>query len=613
MADAIAHQSPERVSGAAGTAALRRLARPVQGRLVAAMATSGAGAAAWVVGVVLLVGALRELIVNPPQEADRSLVWWSIGFAFVAVLGRFVLRVVGSDISHHASFDLETVLRTDLVEHVARLPLGEVRRLGSGALTKVVQDDVRRLHAVVADVTPMLGYAIAAPIVGIVTMFLLDWRLTLAALALAPVVVIGMRLAMRDYPRLRQQFDDANEAINAEVIEFVQGMQVVRVFDDGTATSRRFRQRVDDFTEVLRHWSNSTKSSSILSRVLLGPLPCLAVIATVGTWLVANGSADVADLVAFFVLGTTVFDAVQPVMWLTHLIQESKASALRICDVLDIAEMPMAAQPQTPQDGSVRFREVTFRYGGSRQAALDGVDLFIETGTVCALVGASGAGKSTIARLIPRFWDVSEGSVEVGGVDVREIDIGALLRHVAIVFQEPQLLHASVRDNIAIGQPDATAAEVERAARAAQAHDFIVSELPDGYDTIVGERGADLSGGQRQRITIARAILSDAPIVVLDEATAFADPEHEAAIQDAIAELTVGRTIVVIAHRLSTITSADQIVVFDAGRIVERGTHHELLEGKGSYAHLWAQHQQARTWGLTQREGVAANEGGVTR
>lgn len=597
-------------SGAAGTAALRRLASPVQRRLVLAMVASGAGAAAWVAGVVLLVAALRELIApDAGGRADPSVVWWSIGLAAVAVIARFVLRVVGSSISHHASFDLEAILRTDLVEHLARLPLGEVRRIGSGALTKVIQDDVRRLHAVVADITPMLGYAIAAPIVGVVAMVVLDWRLTLAAMALVPLIVVGMRMAMRDYPQLRRQFDDANEAINAEVVEFVQGMQVVRVFDDGTSTSRRFHQRVDEFTEVLRHWTNSTKSSSLFSRVAMGPLPCLLVIVTVGTWLVGRGSADVADLVAFFVLGTTVLDAVQPIMWLTHLIQESKAAALRICQVLDVAEMPVAEHPTTPRDGSISFHNVTFRYDdGSRLPALDGVDLHIESGSVCALVGASGAGKSTVARLIPRFWDVSDGTIEVGGVDVRRIDPGELLRHVAIVFQEPQLLHASIRDNIAIGRPDATDAEVEAAARAAQAHEFIVSELRDGYRTIVGERGADLSGGQRQRITIARAILSPAPIVVLDEATAFADPEHEAAIQDAIAELTRGRTIVVIAHRLSTIASADQIVVFDAGRVAERGTHDELLAAGGTYAHLWSQHQQARTWGLARRATTSGQE-----
>lgn len=598
----------QRTSGAAGNAALRRLAMPVQRRLVGAMVTSGAGAAAWVAGVVLLVTALRELMTDASGGPDRTVVWWAIGLAAVAVLARFVLRVVGSSISHHASFDLETILRTHLVDHVAKLPLGDVRRIGSGGLTKVIQDDVRRLHAVVADITPMAGYAIAAPIVGLVAMVLIDWRLTLATMALVPLIVVGMRMAMRDYPQLRSQFDEANEAINAEVVEFVQGMQVVRVFDDGTATSRRFHQRVDEFTDVLEHWTNSTKSSSLFSRVAMGPLPCLLVIATVGTWLVGRGSADVADLVVFFVLGTNVLDAVQPIMWLTHLIQESKASALRICEVLDMDEMPVAASPVTPRDGSIRFRDVTFRYDGSRRPALEGLDLDIPSGTVCALVGSSGAGKSTVARLIPRFWDVSEGAIEVGGVDVRQIDPGELLRHVAIVFQEPQLLHVSIRDNIAIGRPDATDAEVEAAARAAQAHEFIVSELPDGYRTIVGERGADLSGGQRQRITIARAILSPAAIVVLDEATAFADPEHEVAIQDAIAELTRGRTIVVIAHRLSTIVSADQIVVIDAGRVAEHGTHDELITAGGTYAHLWSQHQQARTWGLTRRTATAEQE-----
>lgn len=244
---------------------------------------------------------------------------------------------------------------------------------------------------------------------------------------------------------------------------------------------------------------------------------------------------------------------------------------------------------------------MTFSYGPDRPPALAGVDLDIPAGTVCALVGPSGAGKSTVARLIPRFFDVDSGSVEVGGVDVRDIETATLLRHIALVFQDPFLLHASIRENLVIGRPQATDAEIEAACRAARIHDEVLA-LPQGYETVVGERGASLSGGQRQRVTLARALLSDAQVVILDEATAFADPENEAAIQDAIAELTHGRTVIVVAHRLSTIVDAHQIAVIDGARVAQSGTHAELLASGGRYSELWDRHLRAQGWGMRTSE-----------
>lgn len=596
--------NPPSSPGADPGAALFGLLTTVRPRLIAAVVLSAAGAVVGVVGFLLVALTMRELLADEPV---RDTVVVLIVGAGVGLLGRFLLRSWAFRASHLASYDLEVHLRTQVAEHLGRVPLGEVQRLGSGTVKKVVQDDVRALHMAVADATPLLGFSIAQPIAALIAIGLIDWRLLLAVLAIVPLVIVGMRLSMKDYADRRRRYDQANEAINGAVVEFVQGMPVVRTFDDGTTSFRRFARRVQEFTVATAEWQDSSRFAMIFSRAAMTPLPTLVIVLAVGTWLTTTGAMAPADLLVALVLGTLPVESILPLIYLSHYINESKAGAARIAELLAIEPLPEPAEPQIPRDGSIRFEGVTFSYGRMRddaereRPALDGIDLDIAAGTVCALVGPSGSGKSTIARLIPRFWDVVSGTVFVGGVDVRRISSDVLLGHVAMVFQDPFLLDDTVAENIRLARPEASDEEVQAAARAAHAHDFIVEELPEGYQTPVGERGSRLSGGQRQRITIARAMLSQAPIVLLDEATAFADPESEAAIQAAVAALTRGRTVVVIAHRLSTIVEADQIVVLDEGRVAQRGTHQHLLDSSGRYAQLWAHHQRARTWGLDTR------------
>jgi ATP-binding cassette, subfamily B, bacterial IrtA/YbtP len=568
--------------------------RPVRGRILSAMALAIGSAALELLSLVAIPLLLGEIL---RHLAPQKELWLLLGVIALTSLLAFALRIWAFHVSHRAAFALEERLRLRLADHLGRVPLGYVTTLGSGALKKVIQDDVRSLHAFVADSTPMIGRACAAPLLTIVLLFLLDWRLTLAVLALLPIGIIAFQLAMRDYAEKRHNYDRSNEQINTAVVEFVQGMQVIRTFDDGTSSFRRYSQALDAFTFHLKSWMEATDIAERVIRVVFASLPALLVAVGVGSWFLLQGSLTFVTLLQFCFLATGVSEAVMPLMWLSHLLTLSKASAMRIGEVLAVAPLPPPLFPQEPRSTVLTFQDVTFFYPGRTSPALEGVSFTASPGTVTALVGPSGGGKSTLAQLTLRFWDVAAGSIQIGGVDLRQMTSETLMRTISFVFQQHFLLDETIRENIRLGRPQATDAEIEAAAQAAQAHDFIMA-LPQGYDTLVGERGTRLSGGERQRVTIARAILQDCPIVVLDEATAFADPENEVLIQAGLARLTAGKTLLIIAHRLSTIQDADQILVLDQGRLVEQGTQPALLAANGLYTRLWHHHQQAGEWTL---------------
>ncbi|WP_250126440.1 ABC transporter ATP-binding protein [Chroococcidiopsis sp. CCMEE 29] len=568
---------------------------PVKGRIAGVIALSAFSA----------ITSLGSLLAVPPIAAELlsefhpSIIWCWLAVAVGMVAIAFTTRILAFHVSHMAAFKLEVILRTALTEHLAQVPLGYVIATGSGAIKKLVLDDVKSLHAFVADSTPLIGQVYTIPVLSLIAMFLADWRLALVTLAVLPVGMIFIRLALRDYAQQRDAYDRANEQINSVIIEFVQGMQVVRTFDDGSSSFARFGRSLDTFTQKLREWNAKKQLPGRLGTLLFEPLPTLIVVSAVGAWFMMQGTLTFPRLLVFLLLAPRVCGAFKPIFTLSYFINQANAGALRIGAVLAEPALPQPKQPQQPQDALIALRNVTFSYGDGRPALQD-VSLNIPAGTVTALVGPSGAGKTTLARLIPRFWDVDKGVIEIGGVDVREMTSDTLMSWVSFVFQDTFLLHDTIRNNIKLGRPNATDEEVEAAARAAQAHEFILT-LPNGYDTIAGERGTRLSGGQRQRITIARAILQDNPIVVLDEATAFTDPENEALIQGAIASLTKDKTLIVVAHQLATIMSADQIAVLDRGRLVELGKHDELVAANGLYARLWSRHQQAQNWELKVR------------
>ncbi|WP_180899678.1 ABC transporter ATP-binding protein [Martelella soudanensis] len=508
------------------------------------------------------------------------------------VLGYLVMGAA-TMVSHLVAFEAIYRLRLSLSRHLARLPLGYFAGRKSGDAKKLVVDDPEKLELVIAHGTPEGISAVATWLAVSTWLFVADWRMALAAVIVAPISFALLVLAMKSGGRFARDYQTAGQRMNAAVVEYIAGMPVVKIFNRSGESFREASEAVSAYTAAEKQMSDAylpfggTFLSLVLSNIVF--------IVPVGAFLIASGNLEITTLIFFIILGANYS---RPLMKLFNLFHElahiSMGSSL-------VAEV-LAAPPQADSGKVVPLKshDVTFEnvlFGYDVENVLHGVSFTAREGAVTALVGPSGSGKSTIASLIPRFFDVGSGRIAIGGVDVREIGLSQLMDTVAFVFQDTILFTDTIANNIRFGKPDATDVEVEAAAKAARAHEFIV-ELPEGYGTRLGDLGRKLSGGERQRIAIARAILKDAPVIVLDEATAFADPDNEAAIQEAIESLAAGRTLIVVAHRLHTISEADLIVTVDAGRVVDSGRHDDLVAANGLYAQLWDDFVAARRTGL---------------
>jgi ATP-binding cassette, subfamily B, bacterial IrtA/YbtP len=516
--------------------------------------------------------------------ARSAVVWWVVA-GVVGAAGRLGLLVTGNLITHYADADLQRHLRTRLARHMATVPLGWFGGRGSGELKKVMDDDIEDMHHLVAHAMLDVASAIGLPLAAIVYLGTVDWRMTLVTLALLPLAALTISIAHRTMPARMAQLIDAQRRINNSTIEYVDGIQVIKAYGQDGGAYRRFSSAVDEFCDALAAWTREAGKAMFASMALLSPASVLVVVLGAGTGFVAAGWLQPIDLLPFVLVGVGLPAPFMTLLQGTQLLRKASVAAQHVSDVLAEPPLPAPTHPRVPSTYDVRFSDVGFSYDG-RNEVLREVSALCPQGTVTAIVGPSGSGKTTMTRLIPRFFDVTGGAIEIGGVDIREIPQNELLRLIAVVFQDVVLVRDTIRENIRLGRPDATDAEVEAAASAARMHDAIKA-MPEGYDTMVTGRGGVLSGGERQRLTIARAILQDAPVVLLDEATAYVDPENEAAVQEALSELTRNRTLLVVAHRLHTIAQADQILVLDGGRIVEHGTHHQLIERNGKYARMW--------------------------
>ena len=509
----------------------------------------------------------------------------------------FLSRLYSFVLSHLGAFKLEEVLRTTISQHLAEIPLGYIISNGSGDIKKVMQDDVRALHVFVADSIPLIAKSIISPLLILIVLFVLDYRLALASVGVLFLGWIAISFAMKDSKEHQIEYLKSQSDMNKIAIEFAQAMPVVRTFDDGMSSFSRYNNALGSFKDNLNKWRQLSATSSRLGMLFLTPLLTLTIVLITGFFFLSNGSLPLFTFIVALFLSTGMTDSVMQLMWILNFIKKAQGSALRIESLLDIQTLSSSKEFKTPNDFSLEFKKVFFKYDRTNNYAIKDVNFKAQPGSITALVGSSGAGKSTIAKLIPRFWDVSHGEILVGGVNIKDISSPTLMDTVSFVFQESFLFHDTLYNNIKMANPNAKDEEVIKAAQAAQIHDFIET-LPSGYRTMVGERGLNFSGGQKQRIAIARAILRNSPIIVLDEATAFSDSENEEKIIKALANLTVNKTVIMIAHRLSTIKDADQIVVFEEGRITEMGNHSELLIKEGIYKNMWEDYEKVNQWNL---------------
>ena len=563
--------------------------RPFAGGFAAVLIFQVIGALAGLAPLLAVIELGRILL--SPTPIDHGHVWVVVLAGAIGLLVRLLFTAASAGIGHLLDGRVQLSLRRQLAAGLGRVPIGWFSRRRTGELAQVVGDDVSAVHPFIAHTPGELVSAFVVPLVSLIYLFTIDWRLTL--ITLIPVVLaVALVPAMMTPARLREQeeFDAAMGQVANSVVEYVQGIAVIKAFGGSGQAHRAFRTAVDDFVGTFFRWVRGLAPIAAGMQLVLSPPFVLLVVLTGGAVLLANGSLAPADLLPFLLLGLGL---TAPVAALGHGFDEMQAARRavgRIREVLAVSPLPEPAHPVAPQGHRVELRGVRFGYDAEHEV-LRGIDLVLEEGTITALVGPSGSGKSTLVQLLPRFFDPTHGSVMLGGTDLRDIGSDVLYRNVAFVFQDVRLLRASVADNIALAVPRADRADVVRAARLANIHDRIL-ELPHGYETVLGTQ-AQLSGGEAQRIALARALLSDAPILVLDEATAFADPQTEQAVRQALSTLAAERTILVIAHRLETVADADIVVVLEDGVIVEHGRPDDLLARGGRFAAFRQAHRSA--------------------
>ncbi|EKF18531.1 ABC transporter ATP-binding protein [Nitratireductor pacificus] len=570
-------------------APLWRLLGPVRGYLIGCSILSALGAAAGLAPYIAIAEIARVALAAESVAAVSETIWTWVLIGIAGGALRLVLVFFSSRLGHYADAEILHDIRVKLVRRLGVFPIGWFRSVGSGAVKKVMTTDLEDMHQLIAHALGEIIGAAVAIIVGIGYLILVDWRMTAVTVAALLAWALFFKVAMRSMSLHLARLNAAEARISAASVEYADGITVVKTFGTGGRILERFAEAVREHTEAFRAWVDETRYSSAAARLLGSEMAVLAVVMVTGIWMISGDAMQAADLLPFLVVGIGLPTAIMPAVLGEQGLRRGRLAAGNIEDLLSRPGIPEALVARTPNGHRIEFDKVSFSYDGVSDA-VSAVSAICEPGTLTALVGPSGAGKSTLASLVPRFYDVSAGAIRIGGTDIRAIPTPLLLSSMSLVFQDVILLRDTVRENIRIGRPDASDDDVRAAARAAQV-DHVIERLPHGYDTPLGTESAGLSGGERQRLTIARAILSDAPIVILDEATAALDPDSESAVQAALAELTAGKTVLVIAHRLHTIAGAHQILVLDAGKVAERGTHAELIACRGLYARMWRAQQ----------------------
>lgn len=564
--------------------------------LPAAMLLSALSALAGMLPYILIWLIVRELLEHGEITSSGNVVtyaWWAAGMAVASIVLYFAALMS----SHLAAFRVESNLRKEAMRQIVRMPLGFFDINTSGRIRKIIDDNAGVTHSFLAHQLPDLAATFLVPLVAAILIFVFDWILGLACIVPVIIAMLVMGFMMNAEGRqFMKSYMTSLEEMNTEAVEYVRGIPVVKVFQQTIYSFKNFHRCIMNYNKMVfgytRMWE---KPMSLYTVIINGFVFFLAPLAI----LLIGYSGNYASVLLnffLFVLITPVFSqSIMKSMYLNQALGQASEAIGRLENLVAYEHLTVVEHPQPVKEFSIQFEKVSFSYPGANQKAVDDVSFTIPQGNTVALVGASGGGKTTIARLVPRFWEATEGKVLIGGINVREIAPEELMKYISFVFQNTKLFKTSLLENIKYGNPDATMEEVERAVDMAQCRE-IINKLPLGLNTKIGTEGTYLSGGEQQRIVLARAILKNAPIIVLDEATAFADPENEHLIQQALKELTKGKTVLMIAHHLSSITDADNILVIDKGKIAEQGTHANLLGKQGIYYHMWNEYQQSVRW-----------------
>lgn len=586
-----------------GLARCMELASDRKGLIFLSALLSSLAAIASFIPYIAVYFMIREILNVFPDlvQLDMGRIMNYGWLALAGIVANILLYFLAILSSHIAAFGTLYDLKVLFADHITKIPLGYHLTIGSGRLRKIMDENIESVEGFIAHQFPDFVASITAPIVMVIILFVVDWRFGLASLAgiilafIAEFIGFGSG-AMKEN---MGKYQKASEEMNNASVEYVRGMSVVKAFNQTASSFKKLQEAISGYTEwVLKFslgWQNCMPAfTTIINNIYLILVP-------VGILIGSNTSnfKEFSMKFIFYLLFVPAIAGVlNKIMYISESFMQIDGNVARMDEILNIPEMPETANPQKPQGEDVVFDHVSFTYtGNNEEKALESVSFAAKQGQITAIVGPSGGGKSTIANLISRFWDVTDGKITIGGVDLRDMAQNDLMRQVSFVFQDIFLFKQSILDNIRMGNRNATEEQVIAAAKAAQCHEFI-SKLPEGYHTVVGTKGVHLSGGERQRIAIARAIIKDSPIIVLDEATAFSDPENEYLIQKAFEKLMQNKTVIIIAHRLSTIRNADKIIVMEKGQIVESGKHDDLVAAGGRYFQMWNHYTEAINWKL---------------
>ena len=516
---------------------------------------------------------------------------WAVVFAFLS----FLVYTGGLMCSHIAAFRIATNMRIDLAEHIAKLPLGFVDSFGSGRLRKIVNDSTGAAETYLAHRLPDKYAAIATPLGLLAMLLVFDWRLGL--LSLVPVFIAFLIMSAMTGKRMAEkmkQYNNALENMSNEAVEYVRGIPVVKTFGQSVFSFKKFKGTIDEYAKWVIAYTKDMRVPMMIYTAAANGV--FAFLIAGALWFSANGVTNefLLNLIFYIIITPVISLTLTRIMFMSEDGMIVNDALSRVDGVLNAAFMPENEKIEYPKDSSVTLSDVHFSYDGKKEV-IRGVSMNIGAGQTVAFVGPSGGGKSTLASLIARFFDVKGGSIKIGGSDIRNIPKEKLMESVSFVFQDSKLIKATVSENVKMGKPDASDLEVAEALKMARCDD-IIEKFPNGINTVIGTKGVYLSGGEQQRLTIARAVLKNSPVLILDEATAFADPDNEVKVQAAFSELSKGKTVIMIAHRLSTVQNADCIYVIADGKIVESGTHNELMKKNGLFAKMQNDYQSSVKW-----------------